>query len=125
MLVPLVLLTFAMHTPRGLPVADPIVVSRKPLELFSISDQRDTLVVREARRQGVPRWLALSISHAENWSGDSVAVNPYSGAIGLLQIHPVNFQLREIPRVWREHNKPLYERMLWATDSKELLGPQP
>ncbi len=91
MLVPLVLLTFAMHTPRGLPWAPPIVVSRKPLDLFNLSDQRDTLVVREARRQGVPVWLALSISHAENWGGDSVAVNPHSGAIGLMQIHPVNF----------------------------------
>ena len=39
----------------------------------------------------MPVWLALSIAHAENWGGDSTAVNPYSGAVGLLQIHPVNF----------------------------------
>ena len=90
LLLMLFVLTMA-HTPRPLPVADVIVVSEKPLELFSLSDQRDSLVSREARKQGVPVWLALSIAHAENWGGDSVAVNPYSGAIGLLQIHPVNF----------------------------------
>ena len=85
-------LTLAMgDSPAPLPMAEVITVSEKPLELFSLSDQRDSLVSREARRQSVPVWLALSIAHAENWSGDSVAVNPYSGAIGLLQIHPVNF----------------------------------
>lgn len=83
--------TLLTHSPKQLPIADPIVASQRPLELFSLSDQRDSLVSREARKQGVPVWLALSIAHAENWSGDSTAVNPYSGAIGLLQIHPVNF----------------------------------
>lgn len=91
LLVPLAFVTFAMHSPKPLPMADPIVVSQKPLSLFSLSEQRDSLVVREARKQGVPEWLALSISHAENWGGDSTAVNRYSGAIGLLQIHPVNW----------------------------------
>ena len=90
-LLTVLFLTLFAHSPRPLPMADPIVVSQKPLELFSLSDQRDSLVAREARKQGVPVWLALSISHAENWSGDSVAVNPFSGAIGLGQIHPVNF----------------------------------
>ena len=88
----LVFLTLAMyHTPKPLPMADPIVVSQKPLSLFSVSDQRDSLVAREARRQEVPVWLALSIAHTENWGGDSTAVNPYSGAVGIGQIHPVNF----------------------------------
>ena len=92
LLVPLAVLTLAMgDSPAPLPMAEVITVSEKPLELFSLSDQRDSLVSREARKQSVPVWLALSIAHAENWSGDSVAVNPYSGAIGLLQIHPVNF----------------------------------
>ncbi len=91
-LAPIVLVMLAMHTPAApLPMAAPFVISAKPLSLFSLSDQRDTLVTREARRQDVPVWLALSIAHAENWGGDSVAVNPYSGAIGLGQIHPVNF----------------------------------
>ena len=80
-----------IHTPNGVPWTEAIVVSAKPLELFSLSDQRDSLVAREARRQAVPVWLALSISHAENWRGDSTAVNLWSGAIGLGQIHPVNF----------------------------------
>ena len=80
-----------MHSPKPLPMADPIVGSERPLSLFNLSDQRDSLVAREARKQSVPVWLALSIAHAENWGGDSVAVNPYSGAIGLGQIHPINF----------------------------------
>ena len=82
------------HTPQGLPWAAPIVVSERPLELFSLSDQRDSLVAREARRQAVPVWLALSISHAENWRGlDSTATNSFSGAIGLMQIIPANWGL--------------------------------
>ncbi len=90
-LVVLVTLTL-YHSPVSLPMADAIIVSAKPLELFSLSDQRDSLVAREARRQGVPVWLALSIAHAENWRGlDSTATNVYSGAIGLMQIHPINF----------------------------------
>lgn len=90
----LLLALVAMHTPRGLSWADPIVVSQRPLELFNLTDQRDSLVAREARRQDVPVWLALSISHAENWRGlDSTATNPFSGAIGLMQIIPANWNL--------------------------------
>ena len=88
----LVLSLFQVHTAnQGLPVAKPIIVSGAPLAMFSRSVQRDTLVVREARRQSVPVWLALSVSHAENWTGDSMAVNVWSGAAGLGQIHPINF----------------------------------
>lgn len=86
------LLLLALHTAEGVPWTEAIVVSAKPLELFSLSDQRDSLVSREARKQGVPVWLALSISHAENWMGlDSTATNPFSGAIGLMQIIPANW----------------------------------
>jgi len=84
-------LLLALHTQEPLPMAEPIVVNTAPLAMFSQSVQRDTLVVREARRQHVPVWLALSVSHAENWTGDSMAVNVWSGAAGLGQIHPVNF----------------------------------
>ena len=93
LLAPLVLLTLAMgHTVRPLPMAAVIVVSEKPLELFNLSDQRDTLVAREARKQGVPVWLALSIAHAENWGGDSTAVNPSSGCVGLMQVCPFDMR---------------------------------
>ena len=89
LLVPLAVLTLAMgDSPAPLPMAEVITVSEKPLELFSLSDQRDSLVSREARKQSVPVWLALSIAHAENWSGDSVAVNPWSGCVGLMQVCP-------------------------------------
>ena len=83
-----------IHTPNGVPWTEAIVVSAKPLALFSLPDQRDSLVAREARRQAVPVWLARSISHAENWRGlDSTAVNPFSGAVGLMQIIPGNWGL--------------------------------
>ena len=72
-------------------VAEPIVITRSPFESLSLSDQRDSLIAWEARKQGVPVWLALSVGHAENWGGDSTAVNYFSGALGLGQIHPVNF----------------------------------
>ena len=90
-LVAVVFETSLTHSP--MPEAEPIVVSEQPLELFSLSDQRDSLVAREARRQEVPVWLALSISHAENWRGlDSTATNPFSGAVGLMQIIPGNWE---------------------------------
>ena len=96
------LLLLVLHTPMGVPWTEAIVVSQKPLELFSLSDQRDSLVAREARRQDVPVWLALSISHAENWQGfDSTANNPFSGAIGLMQIIPENWGL--YPRCGTAH----------------------
>ena len=83
-----------IHTPNGVPWTEAIVVSARPLELFSLPDQRDSLVAREARRQNVPVWLARSISHAENWRGlDSTATNPFSGAVGLMQIIPGNWGL--------------------------------
>lgn len=89
LLAPLMFVTFAMHSPRPIPWADKVlVVDRVPLTSFSLSVQRDSLVAREARRQGVPEWLALSIAHAENWGGDSTAVNPWSGCIGLMQVCP-------------------------------------
>ena len=89
--VPLPFLALMWHTAPSLPMAAPMIVNTAPLAMFSQSVQRDTLVVREARRHGVPVWLALSVSHAENWTGDSMAVNTWSGAAGLGQIHPVNF----------------------------------
>ncbi len=91
LLIPLAFVTFAMHSPKPLPMADPIIVSERPLSLFNLSDQRDSLVAREARKQSVPVWLALSIGHTEVWGGDSTAINPHSGAAGLMQIHPDNF----------------------------------
>ncbi len=78
-------------SPQVLVIAAPIIVSRSPFAEFSLSEQRDSLVAWEARKQGVPVWLALSVGHAENWGGDSTAVNFFSGALGLGQIHPVNW----------------------------------
>ena len=79
------------HSPRPLPMADPIVVSQRPLELFSLSDQRDSVAYREARRFGVPWRIAYAVTHSENYSGDPLARNPRSGAVGIFQIHPSNF----------------------------------
>lgn len=78
--------------PEPLPVAEPIVISAAPLSSFDMSVQRDTLIARYAKTQDVvPLWLALSVSHAETWSGDSAVTNARTGATGLFQIHPVNF----------------------------------
>ena len=91
MLLAVCFVSLATHSPKPVPMVKVLVVNQTPLSSYGLSEARDSLVVREARRQGVPTWLALSIAHAENWGGDSTAVNPHSGAIGLGQIHPVNF----------------------------------
>ncbi len=52
------------------------------------SEERDSIVAFEARQAGMDPALAIAISHVENWSGDSAAVHPRSGAIGLMQIMP-------------------------------------
>ncbi len=88
-LLPLTLLMG--HTAKGLPMADPIVVSAKPLALFSLSERRDSVAFREAKRLGVPWRIVYAVTHSENYSGDSTAVNRSSGAIGIFQIHPINF----------------------------------
>lgn len=74
------------HSPRPLPVADPIVVSGRPLEL---SERRDSVAFREARRFGVPWRIIYAVTHAEVYSGDSTAVSS-AGAVGIMQIMPVN-----------------------------------
>ena len=89
-LLPLLLLLSA-DIDRPLPIAPPLIVSQQPLAFFGLSEQRDSLIARGARAWGVPVWLALGIGHAEVWGGDSMAVHPRSGALGLGQIHPVNF----------------------------------
>ena len=91
MLLAVCFVSLATHSPKPVPMVKVLVVNQTPLSSYGLSEARDSLVVREARKQGVPEWLALSIAHAENWGGDSTAVNPHSGAIGLGQIHPVNF----------------------------------
>lgn len=57
----------------------------------TLSEQRDSLVAREARRADVPVSLALAVSHVENWTGDSMAVSS-RGAVGLMQV---------LPRYWQ------------------------
>ena len=76
------------------PTVRPSLPEQPSLESYSLSEQRDTLIARWAQGQEkVPLWLALGISHAEVWNGDSTAVNARTGALGLFQIHPVNFGL--------------------------------
>ena len=83
---------FMAHTAPVIPFAAPIVVTRSAFDGLSLSDQRDSLVTWEARRQGIPVWLAKGISHAENWGGDSTVVNPFSGCVGLLQVCPYDMK---------------------------------
>ncbi len=87
-----------LHTPTPLPMAAPIVVSyslseRITMTRHSLSEHRRNNAVRyAAKRWGVPLNILSAVSHAENYSGDSAAVNRRTGAIGILQIHPVNFK---------------------------------
>ena len=74
------------------PVVSDSLPEQPALESYSLSEQRDTLIARWAQGQEkVPLWLALGIAHAEVWNGDSTAVNSSTGALGLFQIHPINF----------------------------------
>lgn len=89
LLIALLSLLFVTHEPTPLPIADTIVVSQKPLELFSPSERRDSVALREARRFGVPRRIVYAVTHSENFGGDSTAVST-AGAVGILQIMPMN-----------------------------------
>ena len=90
LLVPLAILTLAMgDSPAPLPMAEVITVSEKPLELFSLSERRDSVALREARRFGVPRRIVYAVTHSEVYDGDSTAVSR-AGAVGIFQIMPVN-----------------------------------
>ena len=52
------------------------------------SHERDSIVSYQAQRFGMDPKLAIAISHAENWGGDSAAVHPRSGAVGIMQVMP-------------------------------------
>ncbi len=78
----------AWREPPCSPVQEAVVET--PVQIEGLSEQRDSLVVTWAKKHGISKWLALGIAHAEVWNGDSTAVNPTTGAIGLGQIHPSN-----------------------------------
>lgn len=63
-------------------------VSTRWFDTLDLSAQRDSLVADAARSAGLKASLLIALSHAENNSGDSAAVNPSSGAIGLMQVMP-------------------------------------
>src|SRR6266550_1517081 len=63
---------------------------------LTLSQQRDSIVAYEARRARVPVPLAIAVSHAENWGGDSTALSS-SGAVGLMQV---------MPRTWQHSFEP-------------------
>ena len=90
-LITVAFLSLLLHSPKPLPWAGPIVVSEKPLELFSVSEQRDSVAFRQAQRFGVPWRIVYAVTHSENYSGDPKATNRRTGAAGIFQIHPVNF----------------------------------
>lgn len=66
----------------------PVAVVQEPQDSLTL-EQRDSLVVRTARRWRVNPTLALAVSHVENWRAKPEAVSP-AGAIGLMQIMPVH-----------------------------------
>lgn len=74
----------------ALVAADTFLHSRHPhAVVFSgPSHERDSIVSYQAQRFGMDPALAIAVSHVENWGGDSMAVHPKSGAIGLMQVMP-------------------------------------
>ncbi|KKL54641.1 hypothetical protein LCGC14_2263370 [marine sediment metagenome] len=62
MLLAVCFVSLATHSPKPVPMVKVLVVNQTPLSSYGLSEARDSLVVREARKQGVPTWLALSIA---------------------------------------------------------------
>lgn len=54
---------------------------------LGMSELRDSAVSAEAIKAGVPVHLALAVSHAEDWSGDTMARSSV-GALGVMQARP-------------------------------------
>ncbi len=59
-----------------------------PVVFSGPSHERDSIVAAAARLAGMPEQLAIAVSHVENWGGDSTAVHPVSGCLGLMQVCP-------------------------------------
>lgn len=78
------------NVPNRLPVAKPLIVTGSYAISYDLSAVRDSVVFREAARFNVPWRIAYAVTHSENYSGDSTAVSS-AGAVGILQIHPINF----------------------------------
>ena len=100
------LVVYSSH-PRSTPWAAPLYVPAPRLTT-------DSIVAYEARRAGVPVSIALAVSRAENYSGDSTAVSSV-GAVGILQIHPVNFGRFEEecgPSITNRHTNACYGMLL-------------
>jgi len=90
--LPLPFLTLFIHGQEPLPIAQPLIVTGSYTTSVDLREYRRNAAVRyEARRWDVPYRIAYAVSHAENYNGDSTALNPRTGAIGILQIHPVHF----------------------------------
>ena len=85
-------LALFLHGQEALPIAKPLVVTGTYKTSVDFSEYRRNTAVRyEAKRWGVPYRIAYAVSHAENFSGDSTAVNKRTGATGVMQVHPMNF----------------------------------
>jgi len=88
--LPLPLVALLLHaSPSELVIAEPIIVTSN--NYYSAEHRRNAAVRSEARRWDVPWRIAYAVSHAENYSADSTASNARTAAIGIMQIHPVNF----------------------------------
>jgi len=75
-------------------IVGPVDTTQSAVTLFAgPSQERDSIVAQAAREAGMPTALAIAVSHVENWSGDSTARHPVSGALGLMQV---------LPRMWRD-----------------------
>lgn len=69
-------------------ITGPTPIQPTPVMFTGPSQERDSIVAVAAREAGMPPALAIAVSHVENWSGDSMAKHPISGAVGLMQVLP-------------------------------------
>jgi soluble lytic murein transglycosylase-like protein len=90
--LPLPFLLLLTHTPAAteMVVAAPIVAAIPAF--YDVAEHRRNAAVRyEAKRWDVPWPVAYAVSHAENYTADSTARNRLTGALGVMQIHPLHF----------------------------------
>ena len=80
----------------------------KPLELFSLSDQRDSLVSREARRQSVARkmWKRVASDHRREFEADKAIWGHASGCLDVVPAYSTEIgATSEVWEVWRRENR--------------------
>lgn len=78
---------FGFSTRQCEPVVKTVTQTDTVIVPMTLDNYRVWHVTQEALRADVPVTLALAVSRAENWGGDTTAVSS-AGAVGIMQIMP-------------------------------------